>query len=99
MLNIGYLPEERGLYPKATVQEQLMYFATLKDMSRKNARDAVRKWCRELNIVEYMYVPSEQLSKGNQQKVQLLTAILHSPELLILDEPFSRFRPCKYKNY
>jgi len=74
-----------------------MYFATLRGMSVKESRTAIRKWCGELNILEYMYIPSEQLSKGNQQKVQLLSSIIHNPELLILDEPFSGLDPVNTK--
>jgi ABC-2 type transport system ATP-binding protein len=97
LVNYGYLPEERGLYPKATVKEQLTYFATLKGMSVQNANNEINKWCNILNITEYLHIPSEQLSKGNQQKVQLLTSIIHSPELLILDEPFSGLDPINTK--
>ena len=93
IVRYGYLPEERGLYSKATVNEQLMYFATLKGMSLKDARNTIENWCDKLNISEYLNRPAEQLSKGNQQKVQLLTSLLHSPELLILDEPFSGLDP------
>ncbi|MCL2341521.1 MAG: ATP-binding cassette domain-containing protein [Firmicutes bacterium] len=92
-VNFGYLPEERGLYPKATVMEQLSYFARLKGMSYPEATRTTIDWCRKLNVEEYLNTPSEQLSKGNQQKIQLISSIIHNPELLILDEPFSGLDP------
>lgn len=98
-VNFGYLPEERGIYPKTKLFDQLMYFATLKGMKQDEARSAIEYWCKKLDIYDYIDKPAEQLSKGNQQKVQLIISIIHNPELLILDEPFSRIRPSKYANY
>lgn len=93
----GYLPEERGIYGKAKLFDQLMYFATLKGMNKLDAKTAILEWCKRLGLEEYIYKPAEQLSKGNQQKVQLMIAIIHKPELLILDEPFSGLDPVNTK--
>lgn len=90
---IGYLPEERGLYKRSKVIDVLIYFAALKNLSRKNAANLADYWLKKLNILEYRDKKIEQLSKGNQQKVQLIAAIIHSPRLLILDEPFTGFDP------
>jgi len=90
---IGYLPEERGLYKRSKVIDVLIYFAALKNLSRKNAANLTDYWLKKLNILEYRDKKIEQLSKGNQQKVQLIAAIIHSPRLLILDEPFTGFDP------
>ena len=92
-VNFGYLPEERGIYPKTKLFDQLMYFATLKGMKQDEAKKAIEYWCKKLEIYDYIDKPAEQLSKGNQQKVQLIIAIIHNPELLILDEPFSGLDP------
>ncbi len=92
-VNFGYLPEERGIYPKTKLFDQLMYFATLKGMKQDEAKNAIEYWCKKLEIYDYMDKPAEQLSKGNQQKVQLIISIIHNPELLILDEPFSGLDP------
>lgn len=92
-VNFGYLPEERGLYPKSTVYDQLVYFANLKGLNKKEADDAVRHWLEKLNLMEYINSPAEKLSKGNQQKVQFVTAMLHNPDLIVLDEPFSGLDP------
>lgn len=92
-VNFGYLPEERGIYPKTKLFDQLMYFATLKGMKQADAKAAIEYWCTKLDLMENLYKPAEQLSKGNQQKVQLIIAIIHNPELLILDEPFSGLDP------
>ena len=92
-VNFGYLPEERGLYPKSTVYDQLVYFANLKGLNKKEADDAVRYWLEKLNLMEYINSPAEKLSKGNQQKVQFVTAMLHNPDLIVLDEPFSGLDP------
>lgn len=90
---IGYLPEERGLYKRSKVIDVLIYFAALKNISRKNAANLADSWLKKLNILEYRDKKIEQLSKGNQQKVQLIAAIIHNPSLLILDEPFTGFDP------
>ena len=86
---IGYLPEERGLYPKIRVDEQLIFLAELRDMKRKDAKHSLLEWLNYFQIPQYEKMRVEQLSKGNQQKIQLISAVLHKPDLLILDEPFS----------
>lgn len=90
---VGYLAEERGLYPKYKVMDQLIYFSTLKGMHRADAIKAINYWFDRLNISEHKNKRAEQLSKGNQQKVQLVAALAPNPELLILDEPLSGLDP------
>jgi ABC-2 type transport system ATP-binding protein len=90
---IGYLPEERGLYKRSKVIDVLVYFAALKNISKRNAINLADYWLQKLNIFEYRDKKIEQLSKGNQQKIQLIAAIIHNPSLLILDEPFTGFDP------
>ena len=92
-VNFGYLPEERGVYPKTKIMDQLMYFAELKGMKKKEAEIEINKWAKELKVEEYLMMPAEKLSKGNQQKIQFMTAVIHNPELVILDEPFSGLDP------
>ena len=92
-VNFGYLPEERGIYPKTTIYDQLMYFAKLKGMTKNDADKEIKKWLKKLEAEEYMNLPAEKLSKGNQQKIQFITAVMHNPELIILDEPFSGLDP------
>ena len=92
-VNFGYLPEERGVYPKTKIFDQLMYFAELKGMKKADAAEAINKWAKELKVEEYLQMPAEKLSKGNQQKIQFMTAIIHNPELVVLDEPFSGLDP------
>ena len=92
-VNFGYLPEERGVYPKTKIYDQLMYFAELKGMGKQEAEKAISKWAKELKVEEYIQMPAEKLSKGNQQKIQFMTAIIHNPELVVLDEPFSGLDP------
>mgnify|MGYP004606974765 CR=1 FL=1 len=92
-VNFGYLPEERGVYPKTKIYDQLMYFAELKGMKKQEADNAIKKWAKELKVEEYLQMPAEKLSKGNQQKIQFMTAIIHNPELVVLDEPFSGLDP------
>lgn len=92
-VNFGYLPEERGVYPKVKVFEQLMYFAELKGMTKVDASAAIQKWAKTLKVEEYLDQTAEKLSKGNQQKVQFLTAVIHNPDLIVLDEPFSGLDP------
>ena len=92
-VRFGYLPEERGIYPKAKVSEQLHYFARLRGMNYKEAKASMDYWLERLKATEYTHQVAERLSKGNQQKIQLITAIIHDPELLILDEPFSGLDP------
>lgn len=92
-VGIGYLPEERGLYPKKLIIDQLTYFAELKGMSRKAAVKAVDYWLERLGMTEYRNKRLDTLSKGNQQKIQLVTALAHDPDIVILDEPFSGLDP------
>lgn len=92
-VNFGYLPEERGIYPKSKVVDQLVYFAKLKGMKKDEAIKAVNYWAKKIKVEEYLNLPAEKLSKGNQQKVQFITAVMHNPELIILDEPFSGLDP------
>ena len=92
-LGIGYLPEERGLYPKKIIIDQLVYFAQLKGMSRKKATESVDMWLSKLGMLEYRNKKLDTLSKGNQQKIQLITALAHDPDIVILDEPFSGLDP------
>lgn len=90
---IGYLPEERGLYKKMKVGEQVLYLAQLKGMSRKDALKALKYWFEKFEIQAWWNKKVEELSKGMAQKVQFITTILHEPKLLIFDEPFSGFDP------
>lgn len=90
---IGYLPEERGLYKKSKVIDIILYFAGLKNMSKASALKEADVWLKKLGIPHYKNNKLQELSKGNQQKVQFITSIIHNPKLLILDEPFSGFDP------
>ncbi|MBM7554136.1 ABC transporter ATP-binding protein [Thalassobacillus pellis] len=90
---IGYLPEERGLYPKLKVKDQIVYLARLRGMDRKSALRELEGWLERFKVPEYFDKKVEELSKGNQQKIQFISAVLHKPELLILDEPFSGLDP------
>ena len=92
-VNFGYLLEERGIYPKIKIIEQLTYFGELKGMNREDATHAIQKWAKRLEVEEYLDMPAEKLSKGNQQKIQFMTAIIHDPNLVVLDEPFSGLDP------
>ncbi|QWI69647.1 ABC transporter ATP-binding protein [Bacillus mycoides] len=92
-VTIGYLPEERGLYTKSRVIDQLRYFGRLEGMTKKEVDIAIDYWLERLAIPEYKFKTAGELSKGNQQKIQLIAALLHNPELLILDEPFSGLDP------
>ncbi len=91
--SIGYLPEERGLYPKRTVMEQLVYLARLRGLSRKQAAANALRWLTRLQVDQYQSQLLETLSKGNQQKVQLASTLLCDPDIVILDEPFSGLDP------
>jgi len=90
---IGYLPEERGLYKKMTVEEQIVYLARLKGMTRYAALQQMNYWLDKFDLLKWKKKPLLQLSKGMQQKVQFITTVIHDPELIILDEPFSGFDP------
>ena len=92
-IGIGYLPEERGLYPKKLIIDQLVYFAELKGMSARDAVRSVDYWLGRLGMSEYRNKRLDTLSKGNQQKIQLITALAHDPDIVILDEPFSGLDP------
>src|SRR5882762_11269712 len=90
---IGYLPEERGLYKKMKIGDQLRFFAELKNVDGKEADRRVDQWLERLKLTEWKNKKSMELSKGMQQKIQFITAVLHDPDLLILDEPFSGLDP------
>jgi ABC-2 type transport system ATP-binding protein len=90
---IGYLPEERGLYKKMKVGEQLVYLARLKGLSKDEAVSRLKEWFIKLDIKDWWNKPVEDLSKGMQQKTQFISTVVHQPKLLILDEPFSGFDP------
>lgn len=104
-MNVGYLAEERGLYPKYSLLDQLLYFASLKKVPKKVAMDRIKYWAERLQVEEYVFPPktvkgkkakanrADQLSKGNQQKMQLMAALISEPEFLILDEPLSGLDP------
>lgn len=110
-INLGYLAEERGLYPKFTLMDQLLYFAKLKNVPKALAKERIKYWAERLEVTEYLYQPVEtgkkkalnkkknkpktadQLSKGNQQKIQLMAALLSDPEFIVLDEPLSGLDP------
>ncbi|MBQ4524202.1 MAG: ATP-binding cassette domain-containing protein [Lachnospiraceae bacterium] len=102
--NIGYLAEERGLYPKYSIMDQLLYFAKLKNVSKSDAQKRIKYWAERLEVEEYIYPSAvkgkkskvknaDQLSKGNQQKIQLMAALISDPKLLVLDEPLSGLDP------
>lgn len=95
--NIGYLPEERGLYKKMKVGEQALYLAQLKGLSHAEAMRRLKYWFRKLQIIDWWDKKVEELSKGMQQKVQFVTTVLHEPRLLIFDEPFTGFDPINVK--
>lgn len=90
---IGYLPEERGLYKKMKVGEQLLYLAQLKGLTKAEATERLKRWFIKFDIKDWWNKPVEDLSKGMQQKTQFISTVVHEPELLILDEPFSGFDP------
>ena len=106
-VNLGYLAEERGLYPKYTLMDQLMYFARLKRIPKKLAKERIDYWAKRLEVEEYLYpkknasnkrkkvkdMTADQLSKGNQQKIQMMCALLSDPEFIVLDEPLSGLDP------
>lgn len=90
---VGYLAEERGLYPKYKIIDQLVYFCTLRGMNKEGALKTLDYWFERLNVTEYKQKRAEQLSKGNQQKMQLIAALAPNPELIVLDEPLSGLDP------
>lgn len=103
-VNVGYLAEERGLYPKYPIMDQLLYFASLKGLSADNAMDRIKYWGDRLKVTEYLFPErkkgkkfkptlADQMSKGNQQKIQLMAALISDPQFLILDEPLSGLDP------
>ena len=92
-LSIGYLPEERGLFVKKSVYEQLVYFGQLEGMSKKEIEKAIDFWLERMEVPENKHKMVSALSKGNQQKIQLIATLLHDPELIILDEPFTGLDP------
>lgn len=91
--DIGYLPEERGLYPKMKVMEQLIFLGQLRGMGKSNAKRAAGEWLEKMDVSQNAMKKVEELSKGNQQKIQVIAALMHNPKLLILDEPFSGLDP------
>ncbi len=90
---IGYLPEERGLYKKMKVGDQLLYLARLKGLTKAQAKENMHTWIEKFNMGDWLQKPIESLSKGMQQKVQFVATIIHNPSLIILDEPFTGFDP------
>lgn len=93
LLRFGYMPEQRGLYPKMRAGDQLTYLGRLHGMSKSAARESAEKWLDRFGLSERVNDPVEALSHGNQQRVQLIAALVHDPELLVLDEPFSGLDP------
>lgn len=93
ILKIGYMPEERGLYKKMKVGEQLLYLAQLKGLSRKEAVSKIKYWLEKFEIHDWLNKKIEELSKGMQQKIQFIATVMHEPKLIILDEPFSGLDP------
>lgn len=91
--NIGYMPEERGLYKKMKVGEQLMYLSRLKDLSDKRAKEQLKYWMTKFDIADWWGKQIGELSKGMQQKIQFIATVMHDPKLIILDEPFSGLDP------
>lgn len=92
-VKFGYLPEERGLYLKYKVWEQLLYFAKLSGMEKADAKKKIVKYLEEFNISEYYNKRVDELSKGNKQKIQLIAALIHNPDVIVMDEPFSGLDP------
>jgi ABC-2 type transport system ATP-binding protein len=93
LLRIGYLPEERGLYPKMTVFDQVVFLARLHGLSRREAAPRIEEWLAKVELSEWSSRRVEELSKGMQQKIQLIATVIHDPEVIILDEPFSGLDP------
>lgn len=97
-LNFGYMPEERGLYMKTGVLTQLVYFGRLRGMTKAAAEKSAMEYLKRLNVEEYKDMQVEKLSKGNQQKIQLIGTLIHNPDLIFLDEPFSGLDPINTEN-
>lgn len=89
----GYLAEDRGMFPKERVNEQLVFFGQLKGMTHKEADKSIDRWLEKLDIAQYKKSPLESLSKGNQQKIQMIASLIHDPDIIIFDEPFSGLDP------
>ena len=96
---IGYLPEEGSLIPSYTVMEQFIYYGILKSMSEDEVKKQAIYWLERFNILDYANIKIKELSKGNRQKIQFIVAVLHNPELLILDEPFSGLDPVSVEEF
>ncbi len=96
-VSFGYLPEERGLYPKEKIFDQLVYLTNLKGMNKKDAEKSINYWLDFLNMSEYKNKQLDTLSKGNQQKIQLISSIAHDPDIVVFDEPFSGLDPVNAK--
>lgn len=94
---IGYLPEERGLYPKLKVRDQLIYLGRLRGMKKPEIMSELERWLKKFNVPQYMDKKVDELSKGNQQKIQFIASVIHRPKLLILDEPFSGLDPVNHE--
>ncbi|MFC5470215.1 ABC transporter ATP-binding protein [Cohnella suwonensis] len=90
---LGYLPEERGMYPKVKVSDQIIYLAQLRGMSRKEADKNLKRWLEKFQVPEYYGKKVEELSKGNQQKIQFIASVIHNPKIVIMDEAFSGLDP------
>lgn len=93
LLHVGYIPEERGLYLNQSVESNLLFFAQLKGMNKKEAKKQVDYWLTKINLIQEKKTKLKTLSKGNQQRIQFINALVHQPDLLVLDEPFSGFDP------
>ena len=94
---IGYLPEDRGLYPKMKIGELLFFLADLKGMKKSDARQSIDSWLQRFDLIDWKTKKAEELSRGMQQKVQFIATVLHKPELIILDEPFGGLDPVNTK--
>lgn len=92
-VKFGYLPEERGIYGKSEVLRQIIYFGMLKGMTKKEAEESAKKWIDRFEVQEYTHMKAEKLSKGNQQKIQMILALINNPDIIFLDEPFSGLDP------
>ena len=93
LVQIGYLPEEHGLYPKVSIEDQLIYLAELRGMKKSDAKSSIIHWLKRLDMMQYQNKKLDTLSKGNQQKIGLAAALVANPDFIILDEPFSGLDP------